>query len=327
MSTLEQLRRLTTIVADTGDFQILDSFKPQDGTTNPSHILGAAKNPKYKHLITEAVRYGISRSQNAEEQLEHAFIRLVVGFGVEILKHVPGRVSTEVDAIHSFHKDKTVTMAREIIELYEKLGVSRERVLIKIASTWEGFHACKILEQENIHCNMTLLFSTVQAKLAAEAGATLISPFVGRTMDWWQKQVPGKDYSGLKDPGVKLVSDIYKYYKSEGISTEIMAASLRNIDECVHLAGVDLMTINVVLLEELKNADYAVKPRLENHSNGHTPKTKSLPHYINDEAKFRLDLFEDAAATDKIAESLRIFFKDGEELKRMLAQEREAQIN
>ncbi|KAJ3552659.1 hypothetical protein NPX13_g11062 [Xylaria arbuscula] len=315
-TTLEQLRQFTTIVADTGDFNVLKAFAPQDGTTNPSHILNAAKKPQYNAIIKDAAAYGKSQSHNTEEQVEHAVVRLLVGFGCEILKCIPGRVSTEVDANHSFNKDKTIKMAREIIKLYEGFGIERERILIKIASTWEGFQACRVLEAEGIHCNMTLLFSPVQAKIAGEVGATLISPFVGRSMDWYQKNVPGKDYSGVKDPGVKLVTDIFNYYNAHGIKTEIMAASLRNIDECVHLAGISHMTINVQLLEELRTADYAVRRRLVPQEVPAINETVELYGY--NEARFRFDLFNDHMASDKISESLRIFLKDGAELKQIL---------
>ncbi|UPK96797.1 hypothetical protein LCI18_007732 [Fusarium solani-melongenae] len=320
MSTLDQLRQFTTIVADTGDFEVLKTFDPQDGTTNPSHILNATKQPKYQSVIDDAVRYGKASSDSLEVQVEHALLRLLVGFGSEILKCIPGRVSTEVDAIHSFDKDKTVQMAREIVELYNGLGVPKQRVLIKIASTWEGFQACRILEAEGIHCNMTLIFSLTQAKLAAEVGATLISPFVGRSMDWWHKTFPGGDYTGVKDPGVRLVTDIFDFYKTHGIATEVMAASLRNIDECVHLAGVGLMTINVKLLEELQKADYPVHQRLQNHKERSVNGKSKMSSYAQDEASFRLDLFNDRMAFEKMSESLRIFLKDGEELKRILRQ-------
>lgn len=272
MSTLEQLRKWTTIVSDTADSHVLDAFSPQDGTTNPSHILQAAKLPKYAKALEDAVAYGCKEHAEREKQLESALLMVTVHFGTEILKHIPGRVSTEVDAIHSFNTQETVSMAREIVSLYARLGIERSRVLVKIASTWEGLKACEILEREGIHCNMTLVFSLVQAQLAAEVGATLISPFVGRSMDWWQTNVPGKDYTGVKDPGVILVKKIYDYYKSSNIRTEVMAASLRNIDECIHLAGCDLMTISAPLLEELRTADYVVSKRYLSY-----PKGKLLP--------------------------------------------------
>ncbi|KAG9571415.1 hypothetical protein KCU71_g229, partial [Aureobasidium melanogenum] len=301
MSTLEQLRKYTTIVADTADSHVLDAFQPQDGTTNPSHILQAAKLSKYAQVLEDAATYGIQQQTDQDKRLELALLMVLVQFGAEILKHVPGRVSTEVDAIHTFDTQGTVSMAREIVALYASFGIDRSRVLIKIASTWEGLMA-------------------LQAKLAAEVGATLISPFVGRTMDWYQKHVPGKDYTGHKDPGVVLVKTIYDYYKSSGIKTEVMAASLRNMDECIHLAGCDLMTIAAPLLEELRTADYAVSKKQLSHpvSNGtQVSKTKSS-NYLTHESDFRLDLFADQAATDKINESLRIFLRDGAELKHML---------
>ncbi|KAG9529482.1 transaldolase, partial [Aureobasidium melanogenum] len=320
MSTLEQLRKYTTIVADTADSHVLDAFQPQDGTTNPSHILQAAKLSKYVQVLKDAATYGTQQQTDMDKRLESALLMVLVQFGAEILKHVPGRVSTEVDAIHTFDTQGTVSMAREIVALYASFGIDRSRVLIKIASTWEGLMACEVLEKEGIHCNMTLVFSLVQAKLAAEVGATLISPFVGRTMDWYQKHVPGKDYTGHKDPGVVLVKTIYDYYKSSGIKTEVMAASLRNMDECIHLAGCDLMTIAAPLLEELRTADYAVSKKQLSHpvSNG-TQVSKTLSsNYLTHESDFRLDLFADQAATDKINESLRIFLRDGAELKHML---------
>lgn len=262
-STLEQLRRLTTIVADTGDFETLEKYQPQDATTNPTHILAASKLKKYSYILDNAVEYAKSKVTNVDEQVDLALLRLLVGFGCEILKHVPGRVSTEVDAACSFDTASTIQMARNIIKLYEELGVPRDRVLIKIVSTWEGLQAARVLERDGIKCNLTLLFSLPQAILAAEANVTLISPFVGRSMDWWHKNLPGKDYSGSKDPGVKLVADIYKCYRKRGFRTEIMAASLRSIDECVHLAGIDLMTIAVGLLDELSSTHYHVEQRLD----------------------------------------------------------------
>ncbi|KAJ5815099.1 transaldolase [Penicillium riverlandense] len=316
MSTLDQLRQCTTIVGDTGDFNLLKNFTPQDGTTNPSHILSAAKQPQYAEIIAQAIQHATTKGQGFELQLRHAFLRVLVGFGAEILKHVPGRVSSEVDPIYSFDAESTIESGREIIGLYKELGVSPDRVLIKVASTWEGFQACKVLEKEGIHCNMTILFSMVQAKLAAEVGATLISPFVGRSMDWYHKNHPGGDYSGAKDPGVKLVREISRFYKSHNIKTEIMAASLRSIDECLHLAGVDLMTINVKLLQELKDTNYPVRRYLpsENSPNGRGVSVE----YASDKTKFDFDFFNDHMAFDKVVESLRIFLKDGEELKALL---------
>ncbi|KAK8093140.1 uncharacterized protein PG998_014541 [Apiospora kogelbergensis] len=296
MSTLEQLRQFTTIVADTGDFNVLREYTPQDGTTNPSHILHAAKLPQYRTIIEQAAKYGQSKSQDPILQAEHALLRLLVGFGNEILHAIPGRVSTEVDPVHSFDTAKTVEMARSIIDLYRETGVSKERVLIKIASTWEGFQACKILESEGIYCNMTLLFSPVQAKLAVE------------------NRFPERDYIGIKDPGVQLVTEIHNYYKENSIKTEIMAASLCSFDECIQLAGVQLMTINVKLLEELKHASYPVCRHLADRK-----AMNPIPSMRNsNEACFRFDMFSDRMASEKMAESLRLFLDDGQELKRIL---------
>lgn len=270
MSSLEQLRQHTTIVADTGDFNVLSLYKSQDATTNPSHILTASQKPEYAYLLSDAASYARAKSSDPDEQVDLALLHLLVSFGCEILQHVPGRVSTEVDPVHSFDAAATIAYARRISALYAERGVGRERVLVKIASTWEGFQACRVLEQEGIRCNLTLLFGLPQAVLAAEVGATLISPFVGRTLDWWHKNHPAVDYSGRKDPGVIMAKQIWEYYKADGIKTEIMGASMRSIDECKELAGLDLMTINVGLLQELKEADVEIKPVLVAEKGEHT---------------------------------------------------------
>lgn len=254
LDSLEQLRQHTTIVVDSADFDILSKYTPQDVTTNPLHIMTATKLPKFDWILEDAARYGLEKSQQRAEQDEAALLKLLVTFGAEILKRIPGRTSTEVDAIHSFDKEATVRVAREIIALYEQLGISKERVLIKIVSTWEGLQAARILESEyGIHCNMTAIFSFHQALLAAEAGCTLISPFVARTTDWYYKNKPQRDYTGWKGPGVKLVDEIYKHYKANDIKTEIMAASLRTLDEVSKLSGLDLMTLNVGTLTDLQS--------------------------------------------------------------------------
>ncbi|EKG10504.1 Transaldolase [Macrophomina phaseolina MS6] len=309
-STLEQLRQYTTIVADTGDFNVLSLYKSQDATTNPSHILTASQKPEYAYLLSDAAAYARSASASADEQVDLALQHLLVSFGCKILQHVPGRVSTEVDPIHSFDAAATIAYARRLIALYAERGVAPDRVLVKIASTWEGFQACRVLEQEGIHCNLTLLFGMPQAVLAAEVGATLISPFVGRTLDWWHKNYPAVDYSGKKDPGVIMTKGIWEYYKANGIETEIMGASMRSIDECKELAGLDLMTINVGLLQELKEADVEIKPALvaEKIVKQNVPQPKS---YINDEVAFRTDLFNDYAAHDKMTDMMRQFLRDG----------------
>lgn len=270
MSSLEQLRQHTTIVADTGDFNVLSLYKSQDATTNPSHILTASQKPEYAYLLSDAASYARAKSSDPDEQVDLALLHLLVSFGCEILQHVPGRVSTEVDPVHSFDAAATIAYARRISALYAERGVGRERVLVKIASTWEGFQACRVLEQEGIRCNLTLLFGLPQAVLAAEVGATLISPFVGRTLDWWHKNHPAVDYSGRKDPGVIMAKQIWEYYKADGTKTEIMGASMRSIDECKELAGLDLMTINVGLLQELKEADVEIKPVLVAEKGEHT---------------------------------------------------------
>ncbi|RFU25778.1 hypothetical protein B7463_g10545, partial [Scytalidium lignicola] len=318
MSTLDQLRKYTTIVVDTGDFRLLENYNPQDCTTNPSHILLAAKQSQYSHIVYSSVNYGISKSEDIVKQVEHANVRLHVAFGIEILKKIQGRVSTEVDAIHTFNTENTLNAAREIIRLYEESGISRERILIKIASTWEGLQACKVLEKEGIHCNMTVLFSLVQAKLAAEVGATMISPFMSRTMDWWQKNYPGRDYTGNHDPGVKLVREIHNYYEEASIKTQIMPASLRSIDECVHLASIEFMTMNPKILQELKDTEYLVRPQFSKNPNGNINSKQIAVVYAGNEPKFRLDIFNDHVASDKIPESIRIFLNDGHELKAML---------
>lgn len=310
MSSLEQLRQHTTIVADTGDFNVLSLYKSQDATTNPSHILTASQKPEYAYLLSDAASYARAKSSDPDEQVDLALLHLLVSFGCAILQHVPGRVSTEVDPVHSFDAAATVAYARRINALYAERGVGRERVLVKIASTWEGFQACRVLEQEGIRCNLTLLFGLPQAVLAAEVGATLISPFVGRTLDWWHKNHPAVDYSGKKDPGVIMAKRIWEYYKANGIKTEIMGASMRSIDECKELAGLDLMTINVGLLQELKEADVEIKPVLvaEKANQNGSPQVKS---YINDEVAFRTDLFNDYAAHDKMTDMMRQFLRDG----------------
>ncbi|GME25885.1 Transaldolase [Neofusicoccum parvum] len=310
-SSLEQLRQHTTIVADTGDFNVLSLYKSQDATTNPSHILTASQKPEYAYLLSDATQYARTTSASPTEQVDHALLHLLVSFGCEILRHVPGRVSTEVDPALSFSAPATIAYARRIVALYAERGVLRERVLVKIASTWEGFQACRVLEAEGIRCNMTLLFGLPQAVLAAEVGATLISPFVGRTLDWWVKNHPAVDFSGRKDPGVVMARGIYEYYKANGIKTEIMGASMRSVDECAQLAGLDLMTINVGLLQELKEADVEIKRVLDPGKVSKQNVSPQVKSYINDEAAFRTDLFNDHATHDKMTDMMRQFLRDG----------------
>lgn len=315
LNSLEQLRKHTTIVVDSADFDVLKKYRPQDVTTNPLHILAATKLPKFDWIIEDAARYGVKKSSDPQEQVEQSLLHLLVTFGTEILKHIPGRTSTEVDAIHSFDKEATIKMAREIIALYEAAGISRERVLIKIVATWEGLQAARVLEREyGIHTNMTAIFSLAQAVLAAEAGCTLISPFVARKTDWYYANRSQKDYTGFKGPGVRLVADIFHYYKTHGIKTEIMAASLRTLDEVSKLSGLGLMTLNVATLEELRTESYPMTSSLD------TEKTASIvngsaatvkPIFLNNEKAFRMAVFLDHAASYKIDEAIRVFLDAG----------------
>ena len=339
LNSLEQLRKHTTIVVDSADFDLLKKYRPQDVTTNPLHILAATKLPKFIWIIENAARYGAAKSSDPHEQVEHSLLHLLVTFGTEILRQIPGRTSTEVDAIHSFDKDATIRVAREIIDLYEAAGISKERVLIKIVATWEGLQAAQVLERDyGIHTNMTAIFSVAQAVLAAEAGCTLISPFVARKTDWYYANRPQKDYTGFKGPGVRLVADIFHYYKTHGIKTEIMAASLRTLDEVSKLSGLDLMTLNVGTLEELQTESYPMtlsldakksKPRSNREMsgkrltllaasmvNGSTAAVK--PIYLNNEKAFRMALFLDNSASYKMDEAIRIFLDAGAQTNKIL---------
>lgn len=306
MNSLEQLKKLTTVVADTGDFKSMEKYKPVDATTNPSLIFQAAQNPKYKHLIDDAVNYAKASGFTGDRRMRSCIEKLFVNFGLEILKIVPGRVSTEVDARLSFRIYDTISYAKSLIRLYEKEGVSRDRILIKVAATWEGIKAAEILEKDGIHTNLTLLFSKTQAIACAEAGVQLISPFVGRILDWY-KQTKGLDHiPATEDPGVLSVTEIYNYYKKFGYQTEIMGASFRNKEEIIELAGCDLLTISPSLLEELENSDIQILPKL-------TPENaqKSKLSKINlDEMNFRWMMNEDPMATVKLSEGIRNFSKD-----------------
>jgi len=262
---LEQLRQFTVVVADTGDIQAIEAFTPQDTTTNPSLITAAAQMPPYRPIVDQtlqAARKELGKQATPEDVAKLAFDRLAIGFGLQILQIVPGRVSTEVDARLSYDTQATIDKARYLISQYEKAGISRERVLIKIASTWEGIKAAEVLEKEGIHCNLTLLFGFHQAIACAEAGVTLISPFVGRILDWYKKET-GKDYVGAEDPGVQSVTQIYNYYKKFGYKTEVMGASFRNIGEICELAGCDLLTISPKLLEQLQETEADLPRKLD----------------------------------------------------------------
>jgi transaldolase len=303
----------TTVVSDSGDFETIDAYKPQDATTNPSLILAAAKKPEYAKLIDTAVEYAKSKGGSIDQQVENATDRLLVEFGKQILAIIPGRVSTEVDAALSFDKEATKKKAKELIALYDSVGIKKERVLIKIASTWEGIQAARELEQEGIHCNLTLLFGFGQAVACAEAGVTLISPFVGRILDWYKKET-GKEYSGEEDPGVQSVQKIFNYYKQHGYKTIVMGASFRNIGEIKALAGVDFLTIAPKLLEELKNSTEPVPKKL-NAETARSGAPMDKVSYINDEAKFKEELKKDRMADDKLHEGIAGFTKDGQTLK------------
>ncbi|EGX49361.1 sedoheptulose-7-phosphate:D-glyceraldehyde-3- phosphate transaldolase, variant 2 [Orbilia oligospora] len=315
-SSLDQLKASgTTVVCDSGDFATIEKYKPQDATTNPSLILAAAKKPEYAKLIDAAVEYGKQNGSTIDEQVDASLDRLLVEFGKEILKIVPGRVSTEVDASFSFDKQASINKALSIIKLYESVGISKDRILIKIASTWEGIQAAKELQARGINCNLTLLFSLPQAIAAAEAGAFLISPFVGRILDWF-KAATGKTYSGAEDPGVKSVESIFNYYKKFGYNTIVMGASFRNTGEIVELAGCDYLTISPNLLEELYNSTNAVPKKLDAASASTLDIEKKS--YINDEATFRYDFNEDQMAVEKLSDGIRKFAADAVTLKGIL---------
>lgn len=314
MNKLEQIRKMTTIVADTGDIDSIKAHAPTDATTNPSLILAASQKPQYRPLIEEALRYSKEHSSSKEAQRQLLMDRLFVNFGVEILKIVPGRVSTEVDAHLSFDIEGSIRKAHSLIELYKTYGIPKERILIKLASTWEGAKAAITLEKEGIHCNMTLLFSLPQAIACAEAKATLISPFVGRILDWYKKSEGVSGYAPEKDPGVMSVTTIYNYFKKFGYNTQIMGASFRNAEEIIELAGCDLLTISPALLSELSNSQGQVTRKLD------PIKAKAAPieKVTLDEKKFRFMLNEDAMATEKLAEGIRKFAEDYNKLEKTI---------
>ena len=299
MNQLEQLKQFTTVVADTGDFQAMQAYSPQDATTNPSLILKAVQKDDYRHLLEKATR------DHAHLGTGEVVDRLLVAFGIEILKLVPGRVSTETDARLSFDTVGTIAKGRALIALYEAAGVARERILIKIASTWEGIRAAEVLQREGIRCNMTLLFSLPQAVACADAGAQLISPFVGRIYDWYKKST-GIDYTGADDPGVQSVHRIYNYYRKFGHATEVMGASFRNTSQIVELAGCDLLTISPELLGKLAASDAPLTRKLS----ADTAQAAALEKITLDEKGFRFMLNEDAMATEKLAEGIRLFCID-----------------
>ncbi|KAJ7721724.1 hypothetical protein DFH07DRAFT_857492 [Mycena maculata] len=307
----------TVVVSDSGDFESIDVYKPQDATTNPSLILAASNKAGYARLIDNAVKYGKSKGGSLDDQVSAANDRLLVEFGTEILKIIPGRVSTEVDARLSFDKAATKAKAKELIALYESVGIKKDRILIKIASTWEGIQAARELERDDgIHCNLTLLFGFGQAVACAEAGVTLISPFVGRILDWYKKST-GKTYEGDADPGVQSVKKIFNYYKQHGYKTIVMGASFRNTGEIKALAGVDFLTIAPALLEELKSSTEPVPKKLDAQAAAQADPIPKVT-FVDNEPEFRWALLQDQMAFDKLHEGIKKFAEDGETLKELL---------
>jgi transaldolase len=320
-NALEKLKQYTKVVADTGDFGSIAEFKPLDATTNPSLVYKAAQMPEYAHVVDKAIKYAKEHASTPEEQVELAGDALFVNFGVEILKLVPGRVSTEVDARLSFDKEAQIAKALKLIELYKQHGIGKDRVLIKLSSTWEGIQAARELESKHgIHCNLTLLFSFAQAVACAEAGVTLISPFVGRILDWNKKAHPDKAYTAETDPGVESVTNIYNYYKKHGYKTVVMGASFRNTGEVLALAGCDLLTISPQLLAQLKEDTATEVPQRLSAKHA---QSASIDKISLDEKQFRWMLNEDAMATEKLSEGIRNFAIDQlkleEQIKRLLA--------
>ncbi|MFZ7223051.1 transaldolase [Avibacterium avium] len=309
---LEALREMTVVVADTGDIEAIKTYQPQDATTNPSLILSASALPQYAPLIDEAIAYAKSKSADKAQQLIDAEDKLAVNIGLEILKIVPGRISTEVDARLSYDTQATVEKARKLIALYNEAGVSNDRILIKIASTWQGIRAAEILEKEGINCNLTLLFSEAQARACAEAGVYLISPFVGRILDWYKANSDKKEYAPAEDPGVISVTKIYNYYKQHGYQTVVMGASFRNVGEITELAGCDRLTIAPALLKELQENNTALVRKLE-----YTGEVKAKPQPLT-ESEFYWQHNSDPMAVEKLAEGIRKFAIDQEKLEAML---------
>ncbi|TPH00079.1 transaldolase [Haemophilus haemolyticus] len=310
---LDSLRNMTVVVADTGDIEAIKKYQPQDATTNPSLILSASALPQYSPLIDEAVSYAKAQSNDKSQQLIDAEDKLAVNIGLEILKIVPGRISTEVDARLSYDTQATVEKARKLIALYNAAGISNDRILIKIASTWQGIRAAEILEKEGINCNLTLLFSEAQARACAEAGVYLISPFVGRILDWYKANSDKKEYAPAEDPGVISVTKIYNYYKEYGYNTVVMGASFRNVGEITELAGCDRLTIAPALLKELQENSTALVRKLE-----YKGEVKAKPQPLT-EAEFYWQHNSDAMAVEKLADGIRKFAADQEKLETMLS--------
>jgi len=311
--TLKTLKQSTTIVADSSDFETLAAYTPQDATTNPSLILKALQKEEYQPVLEAAIASAGDSETAGEKKTDKIIDHLLVGFGLKILEIVPGRVSTEVDARLSFNTEATVEKARQLIALYEAAGIPRQRVLIKIASTWEGIRAAEILEKEGIRCNMTLLFSLVQAAACAEAGAQLISPFVGRILDWYKANTD-EDYTAENDPGVASVKEIYTYFKHFGYKTEVMGASFRNTGQILELAGCDLLTISPSLLEELQGMEVEAPRKLDPDA----AQTARLEKTEVSEEAFRWQMNEDAMATEKLAQGIRVFADDMRKVRKIV---------
>ena len=309
---LEQLKSMTTVVADTGDIEAIAKFQPQDATTNPSLLLKAAALPAYQNLLQQAVDWAKLQSQDPARQVNDAADKLSVLIGLEILKIVPGRISTEVDARLSFDTDATLAKARKLMGMYQEAGISSDRILIKIASTWEGIKAAEILEKEGVNCNLTLLFNFAQAQACAEAGVYLISPFVGRILDWYKKDTGKDSYPAAEDPGVISVSNIYNYYKANSYNTVVMGASFRNVGEITELAGCDRLTLSPQLMDELANTQTPITRKLTS-DNAQASKLPTLT-----EQDFRWQLNEDPMATEKLAEGIRNFAADQVKLEKQL---------
>jgi transaldolase len=308
MNALDQLRSMTTVVADTGDFNAIRAYAPRDATTNPTLILRAVQKPEYRGLLDDAVR--AQSGGSVEEVCDHLLVR----FGQEILSIIPGRVSTEVDARLSFDTAGTLAKAHRLIELYEAAGISRERVLVKVAATWEGIRAAERLERDGIRCNLTLLFGFPQAVACADAGITLISPFVGRIYDWYRKR-DGVDHGSHDDPGVASVGRIYTYFKKFGYATEVMGASFRNTGQIIGLAGCDLLTISPELLEQLRQSDAKIERRLDPAA----ARAAGVERVRYDEKQFRFELNEDPMASEKLSEGIRQFVSDARKLDALIA--------
>ncbi|OCH25967.1 transaldolase [Aliivibrio sp. 1S128] len=309
---LEQLRKLTTVVADTGDIEAIAKYTPEDATTNPSLILKAAQIAEYAPLIDASIAYAKEQSNDKAQQVQDTCDMLAVSIGKEILKVVPGRISTEVDACLSYDTEGSIAKARQLIKMYNDAGITNDRILIKLASTWEGIRAAEVLEKEGINCNLTLLFSFAQARACAEAGVFLISPFVGRIMDWY-KAKEGRDFEPSEDPGVISVAGIYDYYKEHGYNTVVMGASFRNIGEILELAGCDRLTISPNLLQELEEATGEVVEKLID-TNGNKERPAAMTH-----AEFLWDHNQDPMAVEKLAEGIRNFAVDQGKLEDMIA--------